>query len=134
LLRQKAAAQRAIDALHGKTVTVTTVFATTGAGHTPKERAAGGPVRKGQVYLVGEKRPELFIPEQNGTIIPEVPTGARPQSGTLYPGAVGGGGGSFTFSFDDSETSRFVVKMLRKGLQAGAAQGDVQFLIGGRPV
>lgn len=132
LLRQKAAAQRAIDALHGKTVTVTTVFATTGAGHTPKERAAGGPVRKGQVYLVGEKRPELFVPDQNGTIIPEVPTGARPQSGTVYAGAAGGGGGSFTFSFDDSETSRFVVKMLRKGLQGGGAQGDVQFLIGGR--
>lgn len=136
LLRQKRAAQAAIDALHGKTVYVQTVFSTTGAGHVPKEpdaRAAGGPVTKGQAYVVGEKRAELFIPEQNGRIIPEVPTGARPQGGTLYAGAVGGGGGSFTFAFDDSETSRFVVKMLRKGLQAGAAQGDVQFLIGGRP-
>lgn len=131
LLRQKAAAQRAIDSLHGKTITVTTVFATTGAGHVPKERAAGGPVHKGQVYLVGEKRPELFIPEENGTIIPEVPTGSRPQSGTVYAG--GGGGGTFTFSFDDSETSRFVVKMLRQGLQGGGAQGNLQLLIGGRP-
>ena len=41
-------------------------------GYTPG-RAAGGPVRKGQPYIVGEKRPELFIPDQNGTIIPRVP-------------------------------------------------------------
>ena len=36
-------------------------------------RAHGGPVRAGQPYIVGEKRPELFIPDQNGTIIPRVP-------------------------------------------------------------
>jgi hypothetical protein len=36
-------------------------------------RAAGGPVRAGQPYIVGEKRPELFIPDQNGTILPRVP-------------------------------------------------------------
>lgn len=36
-------------------------------------RAAGGPVRKGQPYIVGEQRPELFVPDQSGTIIPKVP-------------------------------------------------------------
>lgn len=35
-------------------------------------RAVGGPVRKGQPYIVGEKRPELFVPSQNGTIVPKV--------------------------------------------------------------
>lgn len=36
-------------------------------------RAAGGPVQAGKAYVVGEKRPELFVPGQNGTIVPRVP-------------------------------------------------------------
>lgn len=36
-------------------------------------RAQGGPVKKGQPYIVGEKRPELFVPDQNGRIVPRVP-------------------------------------------------------------
>ncbi len=36
-------------------------------------RAGGGPVRAGQPYIVGEKRPELFVPQQNGMIMPRVP-------------------------------------------------------------
>lgn len=33
-------------------------------------RAEGGPVSAGQAYLVGERGPEPFIPNQNGTILP----------------------------------------------------------------
>jgi len=33
------------------------------------ERAMGGPVAKGQSYLVGEKGPELFTPNINGSIV-----------------------------------------------------------------
>ena len=40
-------------------------------------REKGGPVRKGQPYIVGEKRPEVFVPDQNGTIIPKVPDAIR---------------------------------------------------------
>jgi TP901 family phage tail tape measure protein len=38
-------------------------------------RESGGPVSAGKPYVVGEKRPELFVPSQNGTIIPSVPNG-----------------------------------------------------------
>jgi hypothetical protein len=38
-------------------------------------REHGGPVTAGQPYVVGEKRPELFIPNTSGTIVPEVPGG-----------------------------------------------------------
>jgi hypothetical protein len=38
-------------------------------------REKGGPVRKGQPYIVGEKRPELFVPDSNGKILPSVPSG-----------------------------------------------------------
>jgi len=37
-------------------------------------RATGGPVVKGQPYIVGENRPEMFVPDQNGKIVPRVPT------------------------------------------------------------
>lgn len=35
-------------------------------------RASGGPVRAGTPYIVGEHRPELFVPDTNGTIVPRV--------------------------------------------------------------
>jgi hypothetical protein len=46
-------------------------------------RWTGGPVRKGEAYVVGENRPELFVPSQSGRIMPYVP---EPVMG-------GGGGG-----------------------------------------
>lgn len=36
-------------------------------------RAAGGPVEAGRAYIVGEKRAELFVPNQDGHIVPRVP-------------------------------------------------------------
>jgi hypothetical protein len=39
--------------------------------------AAGGPVTAGMPYIVGDAgRPELFVPETNGYVLPSVPTGA----------------------------------------------------------
>ncbi|WP_294346749.1 hypothetical protein [Prosthecochloris sp.] len=39
-------------------------------------REKGGPVSAGQSYIVGERRPELFIPRSDGYITPFVPTAA----------------------------------------------------------
>jgi hypothetical protein len=38
-------------------------------------RASGGPVQAGQPYVVGERRPELFVPSTSGRIEPTVPGG-----------------------------------------------------------
>lgn len=38
-----------------------------------QQRAIGGPVKRNRAYIVGEHRAELFVPEENGRIIPEVP-------------------------------------------------------------
>lgn len=38
-------------------------------------RAEGGPVEAGRPYIVGEKRPELFVPNRDGYIYPRVPSG-----------------------------------------------------------
>jgi hypothetical protein len=46
-------------------------------------RAEGGPVKKGTPYIVGEKRAELFVPDQNGTILPKVPQG---EAGVTHTG------------------------------------------------
>lgn len=37
-------------------------------------RADGGPVTAGRAYVVGERRAELFVPNQSGTILPRVPS------------------------------------------------------------
>lgn len=49
-------------------------------------RASGGPVNAGQPYIVGEKRPELFVPNMAGRIIPNL------------KGIGGGGGVSLTIN------------------------------------
>lgn len=36
-------------------------------------RAGGGPVQAGRAYVVGERRPELFVPGQSGHIVPSIP-------------------------------------------------------------
>lgn len=46
----------------------------------PEERASGGPVESGQLYLVGERGPELFIPRQSGTIVPNATSGMTIQN------------------------------------------------------
>ncbi len=37
--------------------------------------ADGGDVQPGKAYVVGERRPELFVPRSAGTIVPHVPNG-----------------------------------------------------------
>ncbi|MCF6271632.1 MAG: phage tail length tape measure family protein [Rhodobacteraceae bacterium] len=44
-------------------------------------RAAGGPVTAGQSYLVGEFRPEIFVPNVSGNIIPDADLGAATGAG-----------------------------------------------------
>ena len=43
----------------------------TGGGETPATgKAIGGPIQAGRPYLVGERGPELIVPNQNGSVIP----------------------------------------------------------------
>lgn len=63
-------------------------------------KAAGGPVRAGTTYLVGEKGPELFTPNSNGNIIPN--------------GAMGGGSINITVNgaVDAASTARQIAEIL----------------------
>lgn len=88
-----------------KTVTITTnyvsKYTSTGvnisAPSSVGRRASGGPVSKGTPYVVGEKRPELFVPDQNGTILPKVPSAAVGQSvaSGMAQGMLGGAGSAY---------------------------------------
>lgn len=54
-------------------------------------RAGGGPLDAGQLSLVGENGPELFVPKVSGTILPYVPrvTSGRPLTTTAPPAPSG---------------------------------------------
>ena len=39
-------------------------------GSKPPGKAIGGPVNEGQPYIIGERGPELFVPNTSGTIVP----------------------------------------------------------------
>ena len=57
-------------------------------------RETGGPVKKGQPYVVGERRAEVFVPDSNGKIVPRVPSvPALPDISQM-----GGGRGYFSLS------------------------------------
>jgi hypothetical protein len=63
-----------------------------GGGAQLPGRAAGGPVSAGMGYLVGEKGPELFLPRQSGSIVPN--------------GAMGGATIVFNVSTPDANSFR----------------------------
>lgn len=46
-----------------------------------QRREQGGPVNAGTPYIVGEKRPEVFVPHTNGTILPSITGAMKTQSG-----------------------------------------------------
>ena len=97
-------------------------------GQVMGAKAEGGPVRAGQMYLVGEKRPELFVPKSDGYIMPEVP---RMGSGTPW----GGGGGGTTINVSvqagviasASELASQIAALLR---QYVGANGPMPELVG----
>jgi phage-related minor tail protein len=57
--------------------------------------AKGGPAKAGQPYIVGEEGPELFIPKQSGTVIPNDKT-----MGIMGAGGPGIGGGGTTVTYN----------------------------------
>jgi hypothetical protein len=75
-------------------------------------KAAGGPVSSGTAYMVGERGPEMFVPSQSGTIVPN-------------------GGISISFSFPpakspsdaarDPEIARMFAEQVRNALENGMA-------------
>jgi|688.fasta_scaffold70434_2 hypothetical protein len=78
-------------------------------------RANGGPVRSGTSYIVGERGPELFVPNTNGLIIP---------NGQTMPGTSGSNQGStinitVNGAIDSESTARQIVSILNNSSARG---------------
>ncbi len=68
-----AGAVAVISSAFGKASGGGSVSSSTGSSYTNR-REFGGPVSKGRAYIVGERRPELFVPNTNGIIVPQLPS------------------------------------------------------------
>lgn len=102
------------------TITVTTVNRSTYESQVPAaaRRAKGGPVSANDVYLVGEKGPELFVSDSSGTIVPNHNL-ASPSMG----GGSMGGGNSYSITVqagvgDPRQIGQQVVEYIRRYEQA----------------
>lgn len=74
-------------------------------------RAEGGPVSAGTTYLVGERGPELFMPNKSGTIIPNERIGVG-AGGTVINLTVNG-------AIDGESTARQIVTILNDSFARG---------------
>ena len=85
----------------------------------PHTRALGGPVGAGQPYLVGEKGPELFMPNQNGHVFTTAQTA----------GMMRGGGGTRIFNVTVAMDPRASETKKREAVRiamAGAALAEAR--------
>jgi phage-related protein len=71
-------------------------------------RAAGGPVSSGTSYVVGERGPELFVPNTAGTIIPNGGSGGGSTINLTVNGAI-----------DAEGTARTIVDVLNRSFSRG---------------
>jgi phage-related minor tail protein len=89
-------------------------------------RASGGPVSANSMYVVGEEGPELFVPNQSGTIIPN-------------GGGAGSGGGrgaassivvnlsmNSVVSMADRESMKRLTPFIIDGIREAQAQGYIK--------
>jgi len=71
--------------------------------------AGGGPAKAGQPYIVGEEGPELFIPNNSGTVIPNDITEAMSGGG----GAMAMGGTNVTYNISATDAPSFQALVAR---------------------
>ncbi len=82
-------------------------------------RAAGGPVRKGIPYVVGENKAEVFVPDQNGSILPDTRGGG---------GRGGGSGGNIQIFIAGSlVTEKEMIEKTRRALIRRGIDGSTGF-------
>jgi phage-related minor tail protein len=128
LIKARNQAQAAINALTGKTVYVQVRAKvdsqlSTHTSYVPG-RAVGGPVKKNQPYVVGEHRAELFIPDQDGTIMPSVPKAMGGSGGTSAGGTV-----VLRIESGGSKMDDLIVAIIQKAV-ANRGGGNVQVALG----
>jgi tape measure domain-containing protein len=99
----------------GKGNILSSIFSSAIGGGKFPGKAIGGPVRAGQPYIVGEHKPELFIPDQAGRIVPQLPSGAASAMITYSP----------TYAIDARGSTPDAIAALRREMLA-TRQADMQ--------
>ncbi|WP_189336309.1 hypothetical protein [Actinoplanes ianthinogenes] len=135
----KRVAKRISDTLHAiKDENVNINYTTSGGvnssrlrSNLDKNREFGGPVRKGHAYVVGERRPEVFVPDRDGKIVPSIEQYQR-SIGTSYGGGRPAGGTPpvipaqlvVRFDFGDSAFGQLLSKAVRTQPALAASLGQ----------
>lgn len=85
-----------------------------------QKRAGGGPVVAGQAYIVGEQRPEVFVPDVNGHILPDASAmGRRAASST---GSANYGAPTLAYRGNPAGLEAIFLSWLEKKFQNGDLQ------------
>jgi len=104
---------------------VTSVFAAFGGG-----RHAGGPVYPNNSYLVGERGPELFVPDTAGTILPNSAFG--PSFAPTFQVTVTGGNAEDNRRMLMDEFLPFVREVVRQDwIESAHRLGSPEYRAGG---
>lgn len=88
-------------------------------------REFGGPVSAGTPYIVGEKRPELFVPNQSGTIVPYVPQGGggKVEVTQVFQTSAGV---SDAINAEIRRAAPYLMKLSIEGVKAAMRNGEFQ--------
>jgi hypothetical protein len=90
-------------------------------------RAGGGPVAAGSTYIVGEGGPELFVPNQNGTIIPNGGgSNMGGMGGALSSSVVVNLSMNSVVSMADRESMKRLTPFIIDGIREAQAQGYIK--------
>lgn len=136
LQAQVRAANAALASVKDKSVSVTVNYRQLLGPVVPRQdvgvrlpgKEHGGPVTKGQPYIVGEKRPEVFVPDQSGVILPRVPAAlaAAGAFGAGLTAALLGAGGDAVAGLIDGLSSGVPAVAAASAAVAGAVIGTVR--------
>ncbi len=105
-------------------------------GEQSGDRALGGPVEAGRAYLVGERGPEMIIPDSDGMVLTAGET-KRAQASGAQMGAMMGGNVTTNQTIinvdarGSSLTMADITHGVRMGLDAAGRNADVQVRAGG---
>ena len=109
------AVKRVVEYLKGNPITGTYIKGLEALNPFGGGRATGGPVSSGTSYIVGERGPELFVPNANGTIVPNGGGGRGNTINVTVNGAI-----------DAEGTARTIVDVLNRSFSRGTL-GSLNF-------
>ena len=112
-----------------------------GGGGAPMNlipKAAGGPVRRGGGYLVGERGPEMFVPSSAGSIIPNqrlaAPGGGRGGDANVSVNVINASGEKVETRERRTDLGRTVEVLVGKALGSGRLDAPMAARYGAKPL